>query len=246
MRNALEAAHSREEQLRVDAERASKERDELCWRWNEDAGVWRRREAEVSLWHPSALSRTDKRCSFKRKYTTLCSSFKRTRPSPRFRRNRPRLPFLLRRHHMLTRLRVYNTTPLVPFRTRLQFRLRIPPVHRHMCRHCLRLRPCSLPTLQDLQHPPEVYILARVPPCHPCCGLARDCVFRVGMQDTVDDGRLIRRHRNRHRGADGNDDALKMPRAPRTSRRWVIGTAWRMDRRTKRIFSETMRWRMRF
>jgi hypothetical protein len=51
MRSALEAAHLREEQLRVDAERASKERDELCWRWNEDAGVWRRREAEVSLWN---------------------------------------------------------------------------------------------------------------------------------------------------------------------------------------------------
>ena len=49
MRGALEAARMREEQLRVNAEQASKERDELCWRWNEDAGVWRRREAEVRL-----------------------------------------------------------------------------------------------------------------------------------------------------------------------------------------------------
>ena len=52
MRTALEAAHIREEQLRTAAEQASKERDELRWRWNEDAGVWRRREAEVSLWNP--------------------------------------------------------------------------------------------------------------------------------------------------------------------------------------------------
>lgn len=48
MRNALEAAHLREEQLRLEAEQASKERDELRWGWNEDANVWRRREAEVS------------------------------------------------------------------------------------------------------------------------------------------------------------------------------------------------------
>ena len=47
MRTALEAARLQEAQLRVEAEQASKERDELCWRWNEDAGVWRRREAEV-------------------------------------------------------------------------------------------------------------------------------------------------------------------------------------------------------
>jgi len=51
MRSALEAAHLREEQLRVEAEKASKERDELRWGWNEEAGVWRRREAEVSLWN---------------------------------------------------------------------------------------------------------------------------------------------------------------------------------------------------
>lgn len=49
MRDALEAARLREEKLRVEAEQANKERDELCWRWNEDAGVWRRREAEVRL-----------------------------------------------------------------------------------------------------------------------------------------------------------------------------------------------------
>lgn len=61
MHGALEAARLREEQLRVEAEQASKERDELRWRWNEDAGLWRRREAEVSLWNPtffSARSRT--------------------------------------------------------------------------------------------------------------------------------------------------------------------------------------------
>jgi len=169
------------------------------------------------------------RQSFKRRYTTSCSSSKRMRRSPRFRRNRP---FLLRRHHMRTRLRVYNTIPSFPFRSHLQFKLRIPPVHQHMCRPCLHLRPCSLPTLRGLQHP------RILPPCHPCCGLARDCVFRIGMQDTVDDGRLIRRDRDRRRGAD-DDDAARMPR---TSRHWVIG----MARRTRRIFSETMRWRMRF
>lgn len=47
MRNALEAARLREEQLRAEAEQASKERDEIRWGWNEDASAWRRREAEV-------------------------------------------------------------------------------------------------------------------------------------------------------------------------------------------------------
>ncbi|KAH0828636.1 hypothetical protein J3R83DRAFT_2980 [Lanmaoa asiatica] len=47
MHGALEGARLREEQLRVEAEQASKERDELRWRWNEDAGLWRRREAEL-------------------------------------------------------------------------------------------------------------------------------------------------------------------------------------------------------
>lgn len=48
MRSALEAARLREAQLRVEAEQASRERDELRWGWNEDAGAWRRREAEVN------------------------------------------------------------------------------------------------------------------------------------------------------------------------------------------------------
>ncbi|KAF8549198.1 hypothetical protein OG21DRAFT_1606556 [Imleria badia] len=47
MRSALEAARLREQQLRAEAEQASKQRDELRWGWNEDAGVWRRREAEL-------------------------------------------------------------------------------------------------------------------------------------------------------------------------------------------------------
>ncbi|KAG6373025.1 hypothetical protein JVT61DRAFT_7080 [Boletus reticuloceps] len=47
MRSALEASRVREEQLRIEAEQASKERDELRWGWNEDASIWRRREAEL-------------------------------------------------------------------------------------------------------------------------------------------------------------------------------------------------------
>ncbi|KAF9223197.1 hypothetical protein BS17DRAFT_880821 [Gyrodon lividus] len=47
MRGALEAARRREEKLRVEVGRASKEYEELRWRWNEDAGSWRRREAEL-------------------------------------------------------------------------------------------------------------------------------------------------------------------------------------------------------
>ncbi|KAG8221555.1 hypothetical protein J3R82DRAFT_1797 [Butyriboletus roseoflavus] len=47
MHGALEAARLREEQLRIGAEQVTKERDELRWRWNEDAGLWRRREAEL-------------------------------------------------------------------------------------------------------------------------------------------------------------------------------------------------------
>ncbi|KAG9311385.1 hypothetical protein JVU11DRAFT_8494 [Chiua virens] len=57
LRSALEAAQSREEQLRLEAEQASKERDEFCWRWNEDAGVWRRREAELQAQIHHLMSR---------------------------------------------------------------------------------------------------------------------------------------------------------------------------------------------
>ncbi|KAF9234199.1 hypothetical protein BU15DRAFT_79271 [Melanogaster broomeanus] len=47
MRGALEAARLREEKSNAEAERARKECEELRWRWNEDAGSWRRREAEL-------------------------------------------------------------------------------------------------------------------------------------------------------------------------------------------------------
>ncbi|KIK96615.1 hypothetical protein PAXRUDRAFT_825760 [Paxillus rubicundulus Ve08.2h10] len=47
MRGALEAARRREEKLRAEAGRTSKECEELRWRWNEDTGSWRRREAEL-------------------------------------------------------------------------------------------------------------------------------------------------------------------------------------------------------
>ncbi|KAH7890406.1 hypothetical protein F5I97DRAFT_25983 [Phlebopus sp. FC_14] len=47
MRGAMEAARLREEKSRAEAERVSKEYEELRWRWNEDAGAWRRREAEL-------------------------------------------------------------------------------------------------------------------------------------------------------------------------------------------------------
>ncbi|KIJ12740.1 hypothetical protein PAXINDRAFT_101100 [Paxillus involutus ATCC 200175] len=47
MRGALEAARRREEKLRAEAGRSSKECEELRWRWNEDTGSWRRREAEL-------------------------------------------------------------------------------------------------------------------------------------------------------------------------------------------------------
>ncbi|THH16302.1 hypothetical protein EW146_g4307 [Bondarzewia mesenterica] len=47
LKGALEAAKMREEKNRLEAERLAKEYEMLRWRWGEDTGQWRRREAEV-------------------------------------------------------------------------------------------------------------------------------------------------------------------------------------------------------
>ncbi|KII85329.1 hypothetical protein PLICRDRAFT_311819 [Plicaturopsis crispa FD-325 SS-3] len=46
MRGALEAARMREEKSRLEAEKWAKECEMVRWRWGEDVGVWRRKEAE--------------------------------------------------------------------------------------------------------------------------------------------------------------------------------------------------------
>lgn len=51
-KGALEAARLREEKYKHDIERYAKECDILRWRWNEDAAMWKRREAEVSYRFP--------------------------------------------------------------------------------------------------------------------------------------------------------------------------------------------------
>ncbi|VDC03749.1 unnamed protein product [Peniophora sp. CBMAI 1063] len=47
LKGALEASRLREEKLRADTERGSKERDALRWQWREESNAWRRREAEL-------------------------------------------------------------------------------------------------------------------------------------------------------------------------------------------------------
>jgi hypothetical protein len=47
LRGALEAARTREEKSRLDAERLAKECEMLKWKWGEDVNAWRIREAEV-------------------------------------------------------------------------------------------------------------------------------------------------------------------------------------------------------
>jgi hypothetical protein len=53
LRGALEAARTREEKSRLDAERLGKECEMLKWKWGED---WRSREAEVRTSFLSQLS----------------------------------------------------------------------------------------------------------------------------------------------------------------------------------------------
>lgn len=190
----------------------------------------------------SPSSQTDRRHSCKRTYITSCSNFRRTRLSHRFRRNRRRLATLPQHHRTRTCLPVCNTIPSFPFRFHPSLRLRTPPVHQLMSRHCLHLRQCSLPTPQGLQHHLEAYMREWVSACHPCCGLAWDCAFQIGIQGRVDDGRLIHQHLDRPQGVD-DDDAMKTHRTPRTSRPRVIGTTVQGTKslgRRKRIFSEIM------
>ncbi|KAI0051567.1 hypothetical protein FA95DRAFT_240215 [Auriscalpium vulgare] len=47
LKGALEAAKMREEKNRLEAERLGKECDVMRWRWTEESGHWRRREAEL-------------------------------------------------------------------------------------------------------------------------------------------------------------------------------------------------------
>ncbi|KAI0309466.1 hypothetical protein OF83DRAFT_62330 [Amylostereum chailletii] len=47
LKGALEASRMREEKQRAEADRLAKEYDAVRWRWHEDLGGWRRREAEL-------------------------------------------------------------------------------------------------------------------------------------------------------------------------------------------------------
>ncbi|KIJ60782.1 hypothetical protein HYDPIDRAFT_31996 [Hydnomerulius pinastri MD-312] len=104
MRGALEAARLREEKSRAEAERASNECEEIRWRWNEDAGAWRRRETELQTQMHHLMQQLQA-------YAAILASFQsQQRPSSSF--SSPTSPSPHTHPHSSPRLQHH---PLAPF-----------------------------------------------------------------------------------------------------------------------------------